>query len=327
MNSAAVPVIELLVPVFNEEPVIESHLQEILKRAAPEAPADYRLKLLVIDDGSSDGTREALDRFCAGEPRARYLSFTRNFGKESAISAGLDQVSDDADAAILMDSDLQHPPELVPRMVKLWRAGSKIVEARKSSRGRESMASRLFAAGFYRLFRLLAKLDLQGQSDFKLLDRAVVAQYRSLHERGRFFRGLVQWMGYPAAHISFEVPERAGGNSRWSRLKLLRYALHNITAFSATPLQFISWCGLISILVGVVFGALAFVQKIRGEALDGFTTVILLLIFFSGALMLSLGVIGHYLARIYEEIKHRPGYILRSDEPAAQGNGPRKGNS
>jgi polyisoprenyl-phosphate glycosyltransferase len=315
MNSAAVPVIELIVPVFNEGPVIESHLQEILKRAVPEEPAGYRLKLLVIDDGSRDGTREALDCFCAREPRARYLSFTRNFGKESAISAGLDQVSDDADAAILMDSDLQHPPELIPRMVELWRAGNKVVEARKSSRGRESLASRLFATGFYRLFRLLAKLDLRGQSDFKLLDRAVVAQYRSLHEQGRFFRGLVQWMGYPAAHISFEVPERAGGNSNWSRIRLLRYALHNITAFSATPLQFISWCGLVSVLVGVVFGALAFIQKIRGEALDGFTTVILLLIFFSGALMLSLGVIGHYLALIYEEIKHRPGYILRPDEP------------
>lgn len=315
MNSATAPVIELIIPVFNEGPVIEAHLQEILQRATPEEPAAYRLKLLAIDDGSSDDTREALDRFCSREPRARYLSFTRNFGKESAISAGLDQVSDDADAAILLDSDLQHPPDLIPRMVELWRCGSKVVEAQKSSRGRESLSSRLFAAGFYRLFRLLAKLDLQGQSDFKLLDRAVIDQYRHLHERGRFFRGLIPWMGHPAAQISFEVPERAGGGSRWSRLKLLRYALHNITAFSATPLQFISWCGLVSIFVGVVFGALAFIQKIRGEALDGFTTVILLLIFFNGTLMLSLGVIGHYLARIYEEIKHRPGYILRADEP------------
>ena len=134
-------------------------------------------------------------------------------------------------------------------------------------------------------------------------------------------------MGYPAAHISFDVPERAGGGSRWSRLKLLRYALHNITAFSATPLQFISWCGLVSILVGFVFGMLALIQKIRGEALDGFTTVIFLLIFFSGALMLSLGVIGHYLARIYEEIKHRPGYIVRSDEPTAWRDGPRRGEA
>lgn len=311
MSPDTLPIIELVIPVYNEGAVIEAHLQEILRRAAPATAASYRLRLLVIDDGSNDDTRAALERYCAREPRARYLSFTRNFGKEAAISAGLDHVSDQAAAAVLLDSDLQHPPELIPDMVALWQAGHSIVEARKARRGRESLASRFFAAGFYWLFRVLAKLDLQGQSDFKLLDRAVITEYRRLPERGRFFRGLIPWMGHPAAHISFSVAERMGGNSRWSRLKLLRYALRNITAFSAVPLQLISWCGLLSLLVGLVFGALAFIQKLRGEALDGFTTVILLLIFFSGTLMLSLGVIGHYLARIYEEIKQRPNYILR----------------
>lgn len=310
------PLVELIIPVFNEGSVIESHLQEILNRATPQDQASYQLRMLIIDDGSRDDTGVALARFCASEPRARYLSFTRNFGKEAAISAGLDQAMPDADAVILLDSDLQHPPELIPRMVELWCTGYRVVEAKKSSRGKESLASRCFAIGFYQLFHGLANLDLRGQSDFKLLDRIVVDQYRQLSERGRFFRGLIQWMNYPTTQLAFEVPERAGGGSSWSRLKLLRYALHNITAFSAVPLQFISWCGLLSLLVGLVFGSLALIQKIRGEALDGFTTVILLLIFFSGFLMLSLGVIGHYLARIYEEIKQRPVYLLKPSQPA-----------
>ncbi|MGB4672516.1 MAG: glycosyltransferase family 2 protein [Azovibrio sp.] len=334
----APPLIELIVPVFNEGAVIEAHLREILHRAAPPpkdadpkdaAPTDaapndaapkdaapkdhapYQLRLLVIDDGSQDDTAAALERFCAGEPRARYLSLTRNFGKEAAISAGLDQARSDAAAVVLLDSDLQHPPEMIPAMVESWRAGYRVVEAVKHARGQESLSSRCFALLFYRLFHALANLDLRGQSDFKLLDKIVLERYRQLHERERFFRGLIQWMAYPTAQLTFEVPPRAGGESRWNRLKLLRYALRNITAFSALPLQFISGCGLVSLLVGLVFGVIALYQKIRGEALDGFTTVILLMIFFSGTLMLSLGIIGHYLARIYEEIKARPLYLIK----------------
>ena len=144
----------------------------------------------------------------------------------------------------------------------------------------------------------------------------MVQQYRQVKERQRFFRGLVCWMHYPTACIPFEVPERAGGNSGWSLLQLYRYALNNITAFSALPLHFVSWIGVLSLLVGLVFGAIALVQKMGGQALDGFTTVILLLIFFGGMLMLSLGIIGHYMAQIYDEIKQRPPYILHPDNPS-----------
>ena len=304
--------IELLIPVCNEASVIETHLQRILDLAKDIEPR-HRLTLLVIDDGSRDGTAQALERFCAKTPQARCLTFTRNFGKEAALQAGLEHTR--ADAVIVLDSDLQHPPELIPRMVELWGRGIKVVEAHKTLRGNESLASRLLARAFYRLFHALSGFDLRNQSDFKLLDRCVVNQYRQLSERSRFFRGLIQWMNYPTARLPFTVPERSGGCSSWSRIKLFRYALHNITSFSALPLQLASWCGLLCLIVGVAFASVSLVQKWQGNALDGFTTVILLQIFFSGALMLSLGIIGHYLARIYDEIKHRPAYLLAPAPP------------
>ena len=305
--------IELLIPVCNEASVIEANLQSILESAKAIEPR-YRLTLLVIDDGSRDGTAEALARFCAKTPQARCLAFTRNFGKEAALQAGLEHSA--ADAVIILDSDLQHPPELIPHMVELWNHGIKVVEAHKTRRGQESLASRLLAGSFYRLFRALSGLDLRNQSDYKLLDRCVVDQYRQLDERSRFFRGLIQWMDYPTVRLPFCVAERSGGSSRWSRIKLVRYALHNITSFSAVPLQLVSWCGLLCLIVGVAFASVSLVQKWQGRALDGFSTVILLQIFFSGALMLSLGIIGHYLARIYDEIKHRPSYLLAPEPPS-----------
>jgi dolichol-phosphate mannosyltransferase len=312
MSLATPPTITLIVPIYNEAGVLAANLQRILVAAQPTG-AHYCVSLLLIDDGSTDDTAQVLVQFCAQYPHTRQLRFTRNFGKEAAIQAGLEHAS--GDAVIVMDSDLQHPPHLIPHMVSLWQGGARVVEARKTHRGRETWSSKLLAAIFYRTFRGLAGLDLRGQSDFKLLDRQVVLQYRQIKEKQRFFRGLIEWMNYPSACIPFEVPERAGGQSGWSSWQLFRYAIRNITAFSALPLHFVSWLGALSLLVGLVFAAIALQQKINGNAVDGFTTVILLLIFFSGMLMLSLGIIGHYLARIHDEIKQRPSYILHPDSP------------
>jgi dolichol-phosphate mannosyltransferase len=305
------PRIMLVIPVFNERQCIAAHLAEILARSRP-ASADYLLEVLLIDDGSDDRTADLLHDIARNEPAISVLQFTRNFGKEAAIQAGIEAVADKADAVILMDSDLQHPPELVPQMVKLWQAGALVVDAQKTTRGKESLASRLFTRLFYGLFRKLAGLDLQGHSDYKLLDRQVVLSYLRLQERQRFFRGLIQWMGYPTATIPFAVPERQQGQSKWSRIKLIRYALTNITAFSSLPLVSIFWGGTISLAIGAIFGSIALYQKLQGIALSGFTTVILLVTIFGGLIMLSMGVIGHYLARIYDEIKARPTYIIRS---------------
>lgn len=309
------PLVLLVIPVFNEEKVIYDNLQVIAAKAAEIEP-EYSLSLLIVDDGSTDGTAEELARYCAEDKRAHWIGFTRNFGKEAAIHAGLDHA--DADAVIVMDSDLQHPPELIPQMVALWKKGLPVVEAWKSERGKESFASRIFAAAFYALFGYFSGLDLRGQSDFKLLDRRVVLEYHRLSERRRFFRGLVQWMNYPSARLPFVVPPRAAGQTSWGRWRLFRYALGNLTSFSALPLQLISWMGLLTLTVGFVIGSISIYKKWAGIALDGFTTVILLIVFASGVLMLSLGIIGHYLARIYEELKLRPHYVLKNTFPSQE---------
>lgn len=311
MKSEPVPVIALVIPVFNEEEGIRQHLCEIHHQAASEEGA-YQLKLVVVDDGSTDGTARELQRLATEMHALQVIHFTRNFGKEAAITAGFSAVAESADAVVLLDSDLQHPPALIPRMVQLWQAGALVVEAYKASRGDESAATKFFARFFYGLFRRLAGLQLEGQSDYKLLDKQVVSTYLACPERHKFFRGLIQWMAYPTARLPFDVLPRQAGQSQWTRLKLLRYALHNITAFSSLPLAFIFWLGLFSLLIGCLFAAIALYQKIQGISLNGFTTVILLVIFFGGLIMLSLGIVGHYLARIYDEIKGRPGYIIRA---------------
>lgn len=306
--------ITLIIPAYNEAASIAGNVERMLAVAGT---VEASFTALVVDDGSSDGTAQAVRELAAREPRVRLLSLTRNFGKEAAIAAGLDHADDDA--VIVLDADLQHPPELIPRMIELWQQGFPVVEAVKRDRGDAGPGGKWSALLFYALFRRLAGLDLQAHSDFKLLDRAVVERLRALPERRRFFRGLIAWMGYPSATLPFDVPPRAGGAASWSTWRLVRYAVDNLTGFSALPLVLVGWIGAIVLLVGSVTGAVALYQKFAGIALDGFTTVIVLLALASGALMLSLGIVGLYLARIYEELKGRPLYLLREEPRRGEG--------
>jgi dolichol-phosphate mannosyltransferase len=298
--------ISLVVPAYNEEEIIFDNLLAILKAAEGK---DHVLELVAIDDGSRDGTAAEIERASYADPRIRLVSFTRNFGKEAAIHAGLAEAK--GEAVVVLDGDLQHPPALIPQMIAFWRQGLYVVEAVKADRGNEAMHEGLFARAFYALFRQFAGLDIAGHSDFKLLDRTVVDAYLAFPERNRFFRGIIGWARYPSAQIPFSVPERAGGGSQWSKLKLLRYAINNITGFSSLPLKLVSYVGAVTLAFGFVIGVLSLVQKLEGKALDGFTTVNLLIIIIGGAIMLSLGIIGHYVARLYDEVKGRPPYIVK----------------
>lgn len=297
--------ISIVVPVFNEASIIRNNLFAILEAAKGEG---YVLELVVVDDGSRDNTADEIHAAAKDDARIRPLVFTRNFGKEAAILAGVTEAR--GEAVIVIDADLQHPPGLVPKMVSLWKQGFPIVEAIKSDRGDEAMANGLSAKVFYWLFERFAGLDIRGHSDYKLLDRAVVQTYIALPEKHRFFRGLINWTGFASATIPFDVPPRESGESRWSKGKLLRYAINNITSFSSLPLRLVTWLGAFTLILGFIVGGISLTQKLDGKAVDGFTTVNLLIILIGGVLMLSLGIIGHYLSHLYDEIKARPSYII-----------------
>ncbi len=297
----------LIIPVYNEADGLRQHLDVILRQLET-LPASVSADLLIVDDGSTDVSPDIVQALCEQRSDVSLLVLNRNFGKEAAIMAGLDYA--DADAVVVMDSDLQHPPVLLPKMVELWLGGADVVEAVKVSRNTRSGPYRYFANVFYRIFDALTGLDLHNHSDYKLLDRKVIDAYRSLPERTRFFRGLVSWMHFPAAQIPFEEPAREAGESKWGALRLLKLSWQSISSFTALPLQLVTILGGVTFLVSLLLGAKALYDKLSGQALDGFTTVILLLLIIGSVLMFSLGLLGSYVARIYDEIKARPHYLI-----------------
>lgn len=299
--------ISLIVPAYQEERLIGSSLREIRVRAIETGEP---FEIVVVDDGSSDGTWGAIQRAREDVPEIVALRLSRNFGKEGAIAAGLDAAT--GDACIVLDADLQHPPALIPQMVRLWRQEAwDVVEAVKADRGQESWSHRFVTRTFYRTAGWLTGHELQDASDFKLLDRRVVDEWKRLGERVTFFRGLVSWLGFRRTQIRFEVPPREGGGSKWSVSGLTRLAVHAVTSFSALPLQIVTVLGLITLLVAAAIGVQAVRLWYIGQAMPGFTTVILLQLMIGGFLMMSLGIIGTYIARIYDEVKGRPRYVVR----------------
>ncbi|MGI8955445.1 MAG: glycosyltransferase family 2 protein [Chthoniobacterales bacterium] len=295
-------------PAFNEGGQIAKNLLTIRNYLSLATAA---AEIIVVDDGSFDNTWHDLDVLQATIPEMTGIRLSRNFGKEAAISAGLNASC--GRACLVMDSDLQHPPELIPEMIRLWREeGWDVVEGLKTTRGRESFLNRCGAWLFYNLLSRLSGYHLSGASDFKLLDRKVVVAWQEMQERNTFFRGMISWLGYTRKQVPFHVPERKDGTSRWSLLTLFRLAAMAITAFSSLPLQVITLLGGVFLLCSFLLGSYALVLYFRGLALPGFTTVILLELIIGGVLMISLGIIGTYLARIYEEAKHRPRYLIAS---------------
>lgn len=297
--------ISLLIPFYNEENQIPITLEAVYP-IMDSLSLDY--ELILVDDGSRDRTWPVIEAAGQKDSRIIGLHFSRNFGKEAAICAALDQST--GDAVILMDGDLQHPPQHIPEMVRLWQEGFEVVEGVKTTRGKESFSSRLNAQVFYGLFRRFSGYDLRNASDFKLLDRCVVDQWRRLGEHDTFFRGLSAWLGFKRTTFSFEVAARQTGGSKWSVVRLAGLSINAITGFSALPLQFITGLGLLLLLLCTVLGIQTLVNWLIGHAASGFTTVILLLLLIGGSIMISLGLIGIYIARIFTEVKGRPRYII-----------------
>lgn len=295
--------LSVVIPAYNERemlPVAVRTISDVLDAAR------IPYELVFVDDGSKDGTWEALRPLAS--PQVRGVRFSRNFGKEAAIFAGLQAAK--GGCVAVMDCDLQHPPEKLVEMYRLWEQGVEVIEGVKADRGEESAAHRLAAATFYKLISRATRVDMSRASDFKLLDRKAVNVILTMREKRAFFRALSSWVGFRTAEVSYEVHERAAGTSKWSTWSLMKYAVSNITAFTALPLHLITVFGAVTLLVSLVLGVIALVQKFMGIALGGFTTVIILLLFLGSLIMLSLGIIGYYLGNIYEEIKDRPRYIV-----------------
>ena len=212
-----------------------------------------------------------------------------------------------------MDADLQHPPDLIPEMIAKWEEGYRVVEAVKAGRGKENRLYDFSSKLFYILFRVFGSIDLENLSDYKLLDKEVVEAIQALPEQRRFFRGLVSWLGYPAFQIPFNVPDRESRRSSWSNWQLVRYSIDSLSSFSSAPLQIITVIGALMLLTSVVFGSVALYQWFVGNAVTGFTTVILLLLGIGSMLMISVGIIGLYISKIYDEIKSRPVYVVKNE--------------
>ena len=297
--------LSVVVPMYGESANVKAAVEAISGHVA-DCCESY--EIIVVDDGSLDDTWECLVRESRRRRCVRAIRLSRNFGKEYALSAGL-EVSRGR-GVVVMDGDLQHPPALIPLLVTAWRGGGDVVEAVKRSRGREGRLSRWCAQGFYRLLKALSGFDLRGASDFKLLDRKVVAAWRRMPERSLFFRGMVAWLGFRRVRIEFDVADRVGGTSRWSVVALIRLAVGAITAFSSALLQLVTLFGVMFLAFALVLGAQTLVLKLRGHAVTGFATVILLLLMIGSLLMISLGLIGLYLARIYDEVKGRPRFVV-----------------
>lgn len=300
--------LSVIIPSYNEEGNVEN-TAKVVGTLLKEHGIDY--ELVFVNDGSKDKTWEKLKSLCETEENIVAVNFSRNFGKESAIFAGLKEAK--GDACVLMDCDLQHPPKTVIEMYNIWKNNPDIdiVEAKKADRGKENPFYRACSLLFYKLIRNASGLDMKAASDFKLLDRRVVDQLNAMPERLTFFRAMSSWVGYNTETVYFEVAERFDGESKWSLKGLIKYAVNSITSFTSAPLHIVTVIGMIMLVCAIVLGIQTLVTKILGHSATGFTTVILLLLFIGSMIMISLGIIGYYLSKIYEEIKSRPRYIIR----------------
>lgn len=307
--------ISLVIPSFNEEENIDNTVNTLKTILDPE---DFDYELIFVNDGSSDKTFDKVVEASERDERVKGISFSRNFGKEAAIFAGLQAAV--GDACVVIDCDLQHPPALIHEMVAKWREGYEVVEGVKSSRGREGLFHKMCAGLFYRIMSRLIKIDMRSTSDYKLIDRKVVNVLLSLTERNTFFRALTFWVGFKSTKLEYDVEERKFGSTKWSFMSLMKYAINNATSFSTLPLQIVTFLGIVLIFGSVVLGIQTLVKYFMGNAQEGFPTVILLELLIGGFIMLSLGIIGHYLARIYEEVKGRPKYIVREHTKNIKGN-------
>lgn len=301
--------ISIIIPCFNEEDNIEllyKRLVSVLNGTGME------FELIYIDDGSKDESLMRMKNIEEVDNRVKILEFSRNFGHQSAVFAGLEYA--DGDAVIMMDSDLQHPPELIPKLIEKWKQGFDIVYTVRNDPPEISLFKKMTSKFFYKLINFLAEIHLPANSaDFRLFDKKVVLHFRSLTEKSKFLRGLVSWIGFKQCPVSYDAVSRMSGRSKYTLIKMIRFAMDGIISFSAFPLRISTFFGFIVSFASFFYAIYAiYIKLFTNKALPGWTSVLVSVLFLGGIQLLSLGIIGEYLDRIYKETKSRPSYILRN---------------
>ena len=297
--------LSVVIPAYNEERMVSKAAEAIGKVLEKE---HIVYEIVFVNDGSKDETWNEIEKLSRKKENIIGIHFSRNFGKESAIFAGLANAG--GDCCVVMDCDLQHPPETLVEMYHLWEQGYEIVEGVKKSRGRESVLHKASAGMFYKIMSRAVKIDMSRASDYKLMDRKAVNSLLNMPERNAFFRALSSWVGYRGTTVEFDVHERIDGESKWSTWSLIKYAVTNIVAFSTAPMQFVTVAGVFVFFLGVFLGIQSLYKYFSGHAVEGFTTVILLILLIGSIIMMSLGIICYYISKIYEEVKGRPRYLI-----------------
>lgn len=297
--------LSVIVPVFNEEEIVAktySVLEEELK--------DVEHELIFVNDGSKDKTREIVESLLEGNPNNKIINFSRNFGHQAAFSAGLDKAT--GDAVVIIDGDLQDPPSLIHEMLEKWREGYQVVYAQRNKRAGETIFKRFTAFAFYRIIGKLTSIDIPPDTgDYRLMDRVVVNQLKNLPERSRFLRGLVCWVGFKKIGVKYDRAERTAGESKYPLKKMVRLALDGITGFSSAPLKISFYAGLFATFIGLGLFIWSILEKFLSPetTVPGWASLMTAIVFFGGVQLISIGIMGEYIGRIYDEVKQRPLYI------------------
>lgn len=309
------PLLTIVVPAYNEAAVLEAFHRR-LSAVLDNLP--LASEVLYVDDGSHDETWAIIERLIAADPRTGAIRLSRNFGKEAALTAGLDQVV--ADAAVVIDADLQDPPELIPALVAQWQAGYDVVYATRTVREGESGFKRFTAAAFYRSMERLSDTPVpRDTGDFRLLTRRALDALGQLRERQRFMKGLFSWIGYRQTSVRYQREPRQAGKTKWNYWRLTQLAIEGITSFSTAPLRLATWVGLASALLAFAYGAWVLLKALFfNDSFRGYPTLLLTILFLGGIQLLALGVIGEYLGRNYAESKRRPLYFVQDQHSPRQ---------
>ncbi|MDX6696760.1 MAG: polyisoprenyl-phosphate glycosyltransferase [Solirubrobacteraceae bacterium] len=297
--------LSVVAPMFNEESTAERFYERVC--AALEG---IPFELVVVDDGSTDGTPAILDRLATGDPRVRVVYLSRNFGHQTAITAGLDHAR--GDAVVMIDADLQDPPEVIRELLDRWRSGADVVYAVRSSRSGETRFKVVTARWFYRLMSMLSDVELAHDAgDFRLMDRRALDGLLSMRERNRYLRGMTVWVGFTQAAVSYQRDARFAGETKYTLRKMLRFSLDAISSFSHLPLQAATVLGFLFSLVAFAAIPVVLVLKAAGSYLPGFTSITVVILLLGGIQLIAIGIIGEYVGRIYDEVKRRPLYLVR----------------